>query len=119
MIPESISEGGFQIIGGKDNIFGDQNGRNYTYYKSMRCRIQYQSSSKWPWISNNVIAEWSTSNDILYYANTKIETFLKAFEYAPVWTSDELDIFKECLVEFGANVTKMPKPKTLIYKKMI
>lgn len=112
--PEGISEGGFHFT---NNNCGDYNG----YYKTMRHRVMTHefNNIEWPWITNTTLKEWENSGQILFpkksHSYTSLYSVSNTLNNAPVWTLEELLIFKETLEEFGFKVVKMPKKKDLIY----
>lgn len=106
LTPECITEGGMRITGGPDNMYGDYDNKGKVY-KSMRHHLG------WQWIKKNTHEEWKESKDKLCSENTISETFLKAFDGAPVWTMDELNILKNCFESVGIVCKKMPKKKDL------
>jgi hypothetical protein len=106
ILPEAITEGGIYF-----------SGKNYgeagcgKWYKSLR---HVCHNLRWPYINNNVVDDWSASNEILFPANTTADTCLKSFKGAPIWKLDELKIIKSCFEEFGIKCTSMPRQKNLI-----
>ena len=93
--PERISEGGIIMTnfpGKKDNM-----------YKSMRLRFE-----NYPFVPPNVMEVWKNDTTVIHCPSmlkcgkeNRIQTFLKAFEYAPRWTDQELLIFKNVFAEYG------------------
>ena len=104
--PEPITEGGIVYC-----FF-----KNDKRYKSVRFRcngLDYHKK-KWDCVDNNVMTEWDNSDDLVLEANTKMDTFLKSFHNAPVFTIDELKIWEECFKEVGLfRVGKYPAKKNL------
>jgi hypothetical protein len=99
--PEPISNGGIEYIF-KDKSLG--------WYKTVRLNV-----ASWPWITENVIDEWSGSNDLILPANIVCCTFLKSFHGAPVFTIDELKLWEECFNYIGIQkYGKYPGKKSLI-----
>ena len=69
----------------------------------------------WPYIPPNVMEEWENNEDIILHKGLSIETYLKAFHGAPVFTESELKIFCECSEKIGLKLdSKIPKDKYLI-----
>jgi len=112
LTPEPITEGGIQFVGARycgpwtlgrrqDDVAG---------YKTMRFHM---NGVKWPWITPDAHNEWVNSEKILYPAGTEGDTFLKAFNKAPVWTLEELHIFKEVFESFGIEVSRIPPSSSL------
>lgn len=104
--PEPITEGGIVYC-----FF-----KNDRRYKSVRftCDGLDYHKKKWDWIDNNVMTEWVDSDDLVLQSNTKMDTFLKSFHNAPVFTIDELKIWEECFKEVGLlKVGKYPAKKNL------
>lgn len=95
--PEPITEGGFSI---KTNIG----------YKSFRLSMGYD---EWPWIKPTVMEDWKDDYTILIKAGIKLSSFLKASYGAPVFTPRQLDIFSNCLLNYGVVVWNIPKPESL------
>ena len=104
--PEPITEGGIVYC------FFENDKR----YKSVRFRcdgLDYHKK-QWSWVDNNVMSEWDNSDDLVLHANTKMDTFLKSFHDAPVFTIDELKIWEECFKEVGLfRVNKYPSKKNI------
>ena len=99
--PEAITEGGIKFIS-----FSNKTNK---MYKTLRIHIDNQKFY-YPFIDEKtVINSWLNDNDILITANMKGHTFLKAFDGAPSWTLEELNIFKNVFKTFGAICNKMPK----------
>ena len=92
--PEEITEGGF-VINYQENP---------RWYKSMRFiqeGISGVGCKSFPWVPRNVMEEWENSQDEIFGLKTKISTCLKAFNNAPVWSRDEIIIFKRVLSMYG------------------
>jgi hypothetical protein len=85
IVPERITEGGFQFM----NING---------YKSFRHHFR---NSRWTYVENEHCDEWLNDNTVIYQPNDNINTCLKAFQSAPVWTKTELIIFKNVFESNG------------------
>lgn len=97
--PEDITEGGFLI-----NYQG-----NPQWYKTMRFLQEGVSSvgrKSFPWVPMNVMEEWVNSQDEVFCLKTKITTCLKAFNNAPMWSRDEITIFKRVLSTYGIICSK-------------
>ena len=111
VIPEAITEGGFQIK------FYTKNVREKDYYKSMRIintddLCQYVN--KYPFVERDYTETWIDNNDIVYKANKYARTFLKAFYKANRWNRDELKIFLEIFNKHGIYLVNLfPKDKML------
>lgn len=118
-IPEAITEGGIRW----ETWPGDD--MNSRTYKSMRIRVNnYYGSNgvvcKWPNITTStVMSDWESDDTILIRPSKtkRLDTFLKAYRGAPVWTLEELRKFKKCLKQFGLEMGKMPNKKDLIHKQ--
>lgn len=52
--------------------------------------------------------EANSDDDIIVRKGTTLSTSLRSYDGAPIWTLDELEIFKDCLGEFAVCCTKMP-----------
>lgn len=114
ILPEAVTEGGM--------VFQKGNSQYNIGYKTMRHSFTElkQSNRKnlhWPRIDDSTCDEWVTSDEILIFAASECNTFLKAFKDASAWTLKELEIFKECFEEYEVKVTKIPKAKDLIFHK--
>lgn len=107
--PESISEGGIELIYKGNNT--DKNG--YNRYKSFRLGLNHPH--RYPWVHD--LDEWKTNDvDIVLPTCSKKESlgsYLKAFHDAPLWSMEELIIFKTIFDNHGILFTKMPKNKSL------
>ncbi len=105
--PEPITEGG--IIYKFKNETDIKDGK-YDKYKTVRLCI-----GNWPWINNNVMNEWKGNNDTIINKDQIINTFLKSFYGAPVFTIDELKIWEECFKQIGlVRIGKFVTKKSLI-----
>ncbi len=107
VVPEPITEGGFEL---KSNI-------NERHYKSMRFHFCYKKPvckrMEWPWIRETTYEEWRMSDTVLFNSKCEGSVMLKAFYGSPLWTLDELRIFKEIFESYGVKVTCMPTKKSL------
>ena len=84
---------------------------NNNFYKSVRLR-----GIKWCFINDNVIIDWEKSNDIILKQNNKINTFLRSFNGASLFTIDELKIWEELFNKIGLKrFGKYPSEKKLIH----
>ena len=84
--PEPISEGGirFKLYNGEDN----------GPYKTIRFLL----NTSWPSIDD----EWKTGDaEVVINKNNRIDLFLKAFDGAPKWTTEEKAIFQRTLTNNG------------------
>lgn len=96
--PEGISEGGIVFR----SLPGNQ-------YKTMRLGI-YQCG-KWPWVN---IQKWKDDPITILQADVEVQTFLKAFDDAPLWTLQELKLFEQCFAKIGLQrVGAYPKKSSL------
>jgi hypothetical protein len=102
--PEPITEGGI--------LFKNMPGKKDKMYKSIRIYISHLG--KYGHINDNSLEEWKNNQDILCNDKIKIETFLKSFNSAPIWTIEELNIFKKCFEYIGFKCTNFPKKSDLI-----
>jgi hypothetical protein len=69
----------------------------------------------WPVVPKNVMEVWENNDDVVLEKGLTIETYLKAFHGAPVFTEDELKIFGECSEKIGLIIdSKYPKNKQLV-----
>ncbi len=95
--PEGISEGGIHIMA----PIG---------YKSVRLhRIK-----DYPYITSEESDDWATDNTVLINTGSKLDTTLKAFYGAPVFTIKELKIIDEEFEKIGLlSNHKMPRIKDL------
>ena len=81
----------------------------------LHLKEKQQSDFRWPSIKPNVMEEWENNEDIILHKGLSIETYLKAFHGAPVFTESELKIFCECAEKIGLKLdSKIPKDKDLI-----
>jgi len=106
--PEGITEGGI--------VFKFKDGISSEWYKTVRLCVTFgdDTKGKWYWVNNNVMEEWSESNDIVFYKNVKFTIFLKSFHGAPAFTLDELKIWEQCFNQIGiVRVGKYPSKKSL------
>lgn len=113
-VPEKIGGGGI--------LFLHYPNKTEEEYKSFRFT---DSSVKWIWIDedyDNVISNWKKKNVLLrkcFYNKYKdnIYTTLKAFDNAPYWTLEELNLFESCFKEIEITVIKnsYPNKKKLIH----
>ena len=98
--PEDITEGGFLI----------EYQENPGWYKSMRFLQEGYSGGanikSFPWVPRNVMEEWVNSQDEIFCLKTKISTCLKAFNNAPEWSRDEINILKQVLSMYGVVCSK-------------
>ena len=110
VISDSCVEGGIQFKGGiydcapypyKSLRF------NYKYYKRGRHTENVQVSVP----LNNELT--SDSDEVIFTQGLRINTWLKAFHGSPVWTLDELQVFKQVFEMFDVKVTRMPSKKEL------
>ena len=119
-IPEPITEGGILFFKNKPYI-----DNAIEPYKTMRfgsCR-----ETKWDWVNpDDVMAKWKDNNDVIFTpyirnkSNSKISTFLKAFDGAKPWTQEELIIFKRVFLQNGIETTtRLPAKKNLIQKDKV
>jgi hypothetical protein len=74
--PEPISEGGI--------LFKQIPNMKNKMYKSMRIYISQYGN--YGYINDNILDEWKNNNDILCNKNVVIDTFLKSFNDAHLWT---------------------------------
>ena len=105
--PEGITEGGI--------VYKFKDGSDNNLYKTVRLRVNSGASNgKWYWINENVMSEWSESNDMIFDTNKKFTIFLKSFHGAPLFTLAELKIWEVCFNEIGiVKVGKYPSKKSL------
>jgi hypothetical protein len=101
--PEPISEGGI--------LFKQIPNMKNKMYKSMRIYISQYGN--YGYINDNILDEWKNNNDILCNKNVVIDTFLKSFNDAPLWTIEELNIFKKCFEQIYLKCGKFPKKSDL------
>ncbi len=94
--PEAISEGGFKYI----NVPG---------YKTLRLHLYEQ----WPHIPKDASVLWRGNSDVIFQKNWLISTTLKAFEGAYPFTRDELDAWREVLMDVGI-LTQIPRADVYI-----
>lgn len=115
IVPEATTEGGMKFMwkkmGKKYKTI-----RHHCHQKPEKGAIGGSWEVGWPRIKENTYAEWSVSDEVLFPEKTIGETFLKAFDGAPVWTMEELMILKVCYEHCGIMCKKMPKAKTLVDK---
>lgn len=112
--PSTAVEGGFEFTGG---LFDEHFPNSYTKpRKSMRMRVHVNKYDGIVWPTD--WDEWLTSDDILWPKYSHGHTYLKAFDTAPVWTMEELEIFMKCFEAFDFNIVKVPpKKKRLHYDR--
>jgi hypothetical protein len=105
--PEGITEGGI--------VYKFKDGGDDNRYKTVRLRVSSGcSGGKWYWINENVMSEWSESNDMVFDTNKKFTIFLKSFHGAPLFTLAEIKIWEACFNEIGiVKVGKYPSKKSL------
>ena len=108
--PEPITEGGI-IFKKMPNMINSLN-PSKTLYKSMR--IYISMLGKYGFITENSLSEWENNQDILCGEKLKLDTYLKSFHGAPLWTIDELKIFKMCFEQHGFKCGKLPKKSDLV-----
>ena len=73
------------------------------------------SKFDWPPVFPNVMEKWEGNNDVILESGLSIQTWLKAFHGAPVFTENELKIFCECSEKIGLKLdSKIPKDKHLV-----
>jgi hypothetical protein len=106
LVPEAITEGGIRFEGGG---YGNALSHNL-WYKTMRLRME---DLDWPHINDTTVSEWTNNDEILYPAGSKGVSFLKAFYRAPIWTLNELNLFKSVFESYGIRISKMPKKSDL------
>jgi len=87
-------------------------------YKTMRHRCfisdEYtRTEIKWEWITEKSYYEWKYSRDILFPKNTRGITFLKAMYRAPLWSLEEIEIFRSWFEEYRITCSNMPTKKSL------
>ena len=71
-------------------------------------RVEY----KWPWIDEDVMETWKENHDVVIPIG-KYRTFLKAFETAPRWTREELDVVRQVMHGYGIEVGCSPSQRKL------
>jgi len=77
----------------------------------MRLGIYPSLKSRWPWVD---VEKWKSSPVTVIQPDMELQTFLKAFEGAPVWTLEELNLFEQCFTEYGlVRKGKNPTNKSL------
>lgn len=104
--PECITEGGI--------VFKFNDKTNDKWYKTVRLCV-YAGKGKWYWVNENVMAEWSENNDVIFYNNKKFTIVLKSFNGAPLFTLEELKLWEDCFNQIGIiRVGKYPSKKSLI-----
>ena len=110
--PEPITEGGILWI--------NWPGKTDNQYKTMRLHGRNDSIEKWPWIKGDEHNTWKNNNTILMIKSTKANkylnvgttmqghssTFLKAFQGAPSWTLEELQLFSIVMGTIGITIKK-------------
>lgn len=115
--PEPISEGGIEMVSWPGKT-GDE-------YKTMR--IHFSSCGNWPFIERNNAVEFmdNLETQVIGLKTTNmrnkgrlapgnpISTCLKAFDGAPVWTVEELDIFAKVFEQYGITCSGKIKPSSL------
>lgn len=87
-------------------------GKEDKMYKTMRHHLRtkdYQSIRSWPSIDKNVMTQWKNNPVILIPSGCYAGTKLKAFNGAPVWTVEEINLFCEIVAKYGIKCTKLPK----------
>jgi hypothetical protein len=106
--PEPISEGGI--------VFSNFPGYGDGKYKSMRIFIsQY---GEYGIIGDDVMDKWKNNNKILCDKGETIDTFLKSFDGAPLWTIEELTIFEKCFNTIGFKRKDVYPKKTDLSRDM-
>ena len=78
-------------------------------YKSFKIHIHNQNYSYPNVVENTVLIDWIDDKEIIIKNKMHGTTFLKSFDNAPKWTTDELLIFKDAFQTFGAICSKFPK----------
>jgi hypothetical protein len=103
--PEPICEGGI--------IYNFKNEKDCNKYKTVRF---HSGRLDWPYVNRKELDKWRDSSEIIFDKNIKIRTHLKAFDYAPAFTRDELKIWEECFTLIGfKRIGRFPTKKSLDY----
>ena len=103
VVPEPITEGGLLIKYYLNNEYSTQ------YYKTMRIINNdkyYRRINNYPWVPGDCMKSWQNNDEIVYKANRDAHTFLKAFDKANRWTSDEIKIFLKVFTNHGIYFVK-------------
>ena len=115
VVPERITEGGFQIKFYSSSKNNDVNENDY--YKSMRIintNKFCEYVNKYPFVEQDYNETWINNNDVVYKANKFAKTFLKAFYKANRWNRDELKLFLDVFNKHGIYlVDSFPKDNVL------
>ncbi len=90
--PDLISEGGF--IFSKDGFSIDK------AYKAMR----FYFGCDYPYIRTDVMIDWINDNTILIPISNNPQAYVGIISnyIAPKWTTEEIEIFKQVFIEYGA-----------------
>jgi hypothetical protein len=69
----------------------------------------------WPGVPFDVMELWENNDDVILETGLSLDTYLKAFRGAPVFTENELKVFGECAERIGLKVdSRIPKDDKLI-----
>jgi len=69
----------------------------------------------WPGVPFDVMKLWENNDDVILETGLSLDTYLKAFRGAPVFTEKELKVFGECAERIGLKVdSRIPKDDELI-----
>ncbi len=90
------------------------NDPNFLFHLS-KCHSVNSPPFDWPSVHPNVMKEWENNPEVILEAGLSIQTYLKAFHGAPVFTQSELQLFGDCTAKIGLVIdSKVPKDKELI-----
>jgi len=77
--------------------------------------LEKKKDFHWPSVPFNVMEFWENNNEVILEQGLSLDTYLKAFRGAPVFTENELRVFGECAEKIGLKVvSKIPKDDQLI-----
>lgn len=77
--------------------------------------IEKKDKFDWPCVPVNVMELWENNNEVILESGLSLDTCLKAFRGAPVFTENELKVFGEASEKIGLKVdSKIPKDDYLI-----
>jgi len=88
--PEAITEGGIRYF----------YKNNENFYKTIRLRGEYNN---WPYIKDHSFKDWINNDEVIYGNDTMVRTYLKAFDFAPEFTDEEMGVLLFHFYKIGLN----------------
>jgi hypothetical protein len=87
----------------------------------MRLDFTFSSRPQWPWVNADTFQKWKDANndeELTDVLDEDWRCFIKAFHYAPAWTTDDLRIWKRVFEACGFKTKKIAKACHLNHNKL-